>query len=222
MTFYDRLMSETAKDREAFLAIPIVQHAIRNGASRSLYIDFLTEAYHHVKHTFPVLALAASRTSDERYQDALVEYMEEERGHEKWILDDIRTVGGNPEAVRNGSPGIPCQIMVGYAYYAIERVSPYAYLGSVHVLEGLSVLLADKLADAMKTSLGAKSDAGFTYLRTHGSLDAEHVAFFRKLVDGFDDPATQRIIIDNAKIFYRLYGAIFLDLSARAEQTNAA
>ena len=29
MSFYDRLMSETAKDREAFLAIPIVQHAIR-------------------------------------------------------------------------------------------------------------------------------------------------------------------------------------------------
>jgi len=222
MSFYDRLMSETAKEREVFLAIPIVQHAIRNGSSRSLYIDFLTEAYHHVKYTFPLLALAASRTTDERYQDALVEYMKEERGHEKWILDDIRTVGGSPDAVRNGTPGIPCQIMVGYAYYAIEHISPYAFLGSVHVLEGLSVLLADKLADAMKTSLGLESDAGFTYLRTHGSLDTEHVAFFRKLVDSFDDPATQRIIVDNAKIFYRLYGAIFLDLGARAELNNAA
>ena len=198
-----------------------MQHAIRNGASRSLYIDFLTEAYHHVKHTFPILALAASRTSDERYQDAMIEYMKEERGHEKWILDDIRMVGGNPDAVRNGTPGIPCQIMVGYAYYAIEHVSPYAYLGSVHVLEGMSVLLADKLADALKTSLALESDAGFSYLRTHGSLDIEHVAFFRKLIDGFDDSATQRIIIDNAKIFYRLYGSIFLDLGARAELSNA-
>ena len=96
MSFYERLMSETTRDQEAFLAIPIVQHAIRNGASRGLYVDFLTEAYHHVKHTFPLLALAASRTTDERYQDALVEYMEEERGHEKWILDDIRTIDGNP------------------------------------------------------------------------------------------------------------------------------
>lgn len=221
MSFYDRLISETAKDCEAFVAIPIVQHAIRNGASRSLYIDFLTEAYHHVKHTFPILALAASRTSDERYQDAMLEYMKEERGHEKWILDDIRMVGGNPDAVRNGTPGIPCQIMVGYAYYAVEHVSPYAYLGSVHVLEGMSVLLADKLADALKTSLALESDAAFSYLRTHGSLDIEHVAFFRKLIDGFDDLATQRIIIDNAKIFYRLYGSIFLDLGARAELSNA-
>jgi hypothetical protein len=222
MSFYDRLMSESTRDREAFLTIPIVQHAIRNGASRGLYIDFLTEAYHHVKHTFPLLALAASRTSDERYQDALVEYMEEERGHEKWILDDIRMVGGNPDAVRTGAPRAPCQIMIGYAYYAIERISPYAYLGSVHVLEGMSVLLADKLADAMKKALRLESDAGFSYLRTHGSLDTDHVAFFRTLVDGFDDPAIQRIIIDSARIFYRLYGAIFHDLGARAELSNAA
>ncbi len=222
MSFYDRLMDETSKDRESFIAIPIVQHAIRNGAPRGLYLDFLTQAYHHVKHTFPLMALAASRTADERYQDAMVEYMEEERGHEKWILDDIRAIGGDPNEVRSGAPGIPCQIMVGYAYYAIEHISPYAFLGSVHVLEGMSVMLADKLADALKKSFSLESDVGFTYLRTHGSLDTDHVAFFRKLADGFDDPAAQRIIIDNAKIFYRLYGAIFQDLGARAELSNAA
>src|SRR6201987_967005 len=222
MSFYDRLVTETTKERKAFLAIPIVQHAIHNGASRILYLDFLAEAYHHVKHTFPLLALAASRTSDERYQDALVEYMEEERGHEKWILDDIKVLGGQPEVVRIGEGGPACRIMVGYAYYAIEHVSPYAFLGSVHVLEGMSVLLADKVADAMKASLGLEDDAGFTYLRTHGSVDTEHVGFFRKLVDGFDDRRTQQFIIDNAIIFYRLYGAIFHDLGARAEVSDAA
>jgi pyrroloquinoline quinone (PQQ) biosynthesis protein C len=222
MSFYERLIAETAKEQDAFLAIPIVQHAIRNGAPRALYLDFLGQAYHHVKHTFPLLALAASRTKDERYQDALVEYMEEERGHEKWILDDIRNLGGDPEAVRTGIPRIPCQVMVGYAYYAIERVSPYAFLGSVHVLEGMSVLLADKLADALKKTLGLETDAGFTYLRSHGSLDADHVGFFRKLVDGFDDAKTQSVIVEHAKIFYRLYGGIFHDLGSRAELSNAA
>jgi pyrroloquinoline quinone (PQQ) biosynthesis protein C len=222
MSFHEQLVTETADSRDAFLSIPLVRNTIRNGASRGLYLDFLTEAYHHVKHTFPLLALAASRTSDERYQDALVEYMEEERGHERWILNDIHAIGGDPDKVRNGQGGPACRIMVGYAYYAIEHISPYAFLGSVHVLEGMSVLLADKVADAMKASLGLESDTGFTYLRSHGSLDAEHVAFFRKLVDGFDDRKTQRIIIDNAAIFYRLYGAIFHDLGARAELSDAA
>ena len=222
MSFYEQLVAETADSRDAFLSIPLVRNTIRNGAARSLYLAFLTEAYHHVKHTFRLLALAASRTSDERYQDALVEYMEEERGHEKWILNDIQALGGDPDAVRHGQGGPAGRIMVGYAYYAIQHISPYAFLGSVHVLEGMSVLLADQVADALKSSLGLESDTGFTYLRTHGSLDSEHVAFFRKLVDGFDDQKTQRIIIDNASIFYRLYGSIFHDLGARAELSHAA
>jgi pyrroloquinoline quinone (PQQ) biosynthesis protein C len=222
MSFYEQLIAETAESRDAFLSIPLVQSTVRNGASRKLYLDFLAEAYHHVKHTFPLLALAASRTPDQGYQDALVEYMEEERGHENWILDDIRAVGGDVDRVRDGQGGPACRIMVAYAYYAIEHISPYAFLGSVHVLEGMSALLADQVADAMKASLGLESDTGFTYLRTHGSLDTEHVAFFRTLVDGFSDRKTQRIIIDNARIFYRLYGSIFHDLGARAELSNAA
>jgi pyrroloquinoline quinone (PQQ) biosynthesis protein C len=222
MSFYEQLIAETAESRDAFLSIPLVQSTVRNGASRKLYLDFLAEAYHHVKHTFPLLALAASRTPDQRYQDALVEYMDEERGHENWILNDIHAVGGDADRVRDGQGGPACRIMVAYAYYAIEHISPYAFLGSVHVLEGMSVLLADQVADAMKASLGLESDTGFTYLRTHGSLDTEHVAFFRTLVDGFSDRKTQRIIIDNARIFYRLYGSILHDLGARAELSNAA
>ena len=224
MSFYEQLVAETVDSRDAFLSIPIVRSALRHGAPRSLYLAFLGEAYHHVKHTFPLLALAASRTADGRYQDALLEYMKEEHGHEKWILDDIRTLGGDPDAVSDGEGGAACRIMVAYAYYSIEHVSPYAFLGSVHVLEGMSVMLADQLADAMKASLGleSESDAGFTYLRTHGSLDTEHVAFFRRLIDGFHDRKTQRIIIDNAAMFYRLYGSIFHDLGARAELSHAA
>jgi len=222
MPFYDRILSETARERDQFVAIPIVQHAVRSGATRTLYRDFLTQAYHHVKHTFPLLALAASRTSDERYQDALFEYMREERGHEKWILDDIRAMGGDAQATREGEAGTACRVMVGYSYYAIEHVSPYALLGSVHVLEGMSVLLADRLADALQDSLAIKGDAGFSYLRSHGSLDKSHVDFFHTLVDGIHDEATQRIVIDSARVFYRLYGDIFRDLGARAELSHAA
>lgn len=222
MTFYDRLYSETAQERRAFLEIPLVKLAVASGASRALYLAFLDEAYHHVKHTFPLLALAVSKTTDERYQDALVEYMKEERGHEKWILNDIRDLGGDADAVSRGRAAAPCQIMVAYAYYAIEHVSPYAMLGSIHVLEGMSVLLADQLADAMKATLGLTNDTGFSYLRSHGSLDVEHVALFKAFIDGFDDPATQQVIIDSARIFYRLYGDIFRDLGAREAFRYAA
>ncbi len=222
MSFYDRLLSETRTAREAFLAIPLVQSTIHSGpVTRDLYIGFLSEAYNHVSHTFPLLALAASRTSDERYQDALFEYMKEERGHEKWILDDIRAMGGDADAVRAGAPGEACRIMVGYSYYAIEHVSPYALLGSVHVLEGMSVMLANSVADAVKDALGSPDGKGYSYLRSHGALDIAHVDFFRTLVNGYDDPVVQRIIIEQSRIFYRLYGAIFRDLGTRIDLNHA-
>ena len=222
MTFYDRLISETAKERESFLSIPLIQRVVHVGASRTLYVEFLRQAYHHVKHTFPLLARTASFTTDERYQDALVQYMAEERGHEKWILNDIRDLGVDENAVKEGEPGAACKIMVGYTYYAIEYVSPYAMLGSVHVLEGMSVLLAEKVATALKSSLGAQTSAGFSYLISHGSLDQTHTALFRTLVDGFDTPRIEQIVIDQSRLFYRLYGAIIHDLDGVSELDNAA
>jgi pyrroloquinoline quinone (PQQ) biosynthesis protein C len=213
--FYDRLIAETEKERIGFTSIPLIGEALRSGASRELYIDFLTQAYHHVKHTFPLLALAAARTTDEAYQDALVEYMEEERGHEKWILNDIDAMGASADAVRDGMPGMACQVMVGYTYYAIEWISPYAMLGSVHVLEGMSTLFADKAADAIQRSLANRGKDGFSYLRSHGALDIEHVAFFKKLADGITDARTQQIVIDSSKVFYRLYGDIYHELATR-------
>jgi hypothetical protein len=140
MNTFDRLYLLTTEDRDRFLSIPLVKHALATGGSRELYLDFLGQAYHHVKHTFALLSLAAAETRDERYQDALFEYMKEERGHDKWILDDIRAMGGDADAVARSQPGIPCQAMVGYAYYCIQWISPYAILGMVHVLEGLSVM----------------------------------------------------------------------------------
>jgi pyrroloquinoline quinone (PQQ) biosynthesis protein C len=222
MSFYDQLQQETAAERQRFLSIPLIRRAIAEGADRDTYLAFLGEAYHHVSHTFPLLALAASRTTDERYQDALVEYMEEERGHEKWILDDIVFFGGNSDAVRKRNPSPATIAMIGYSYYAIEHVSPYAMLGSVHVLEGMSVLLADKLADRLSQSWGQQDAKGFSYLRSHGSLDQDHVAFFRGLVNGFTDPAIRRLIVDNSKIFHHLYGGIFKEIDARQGLADAA
>ncbi|MBS0242694.1 MAG: AMP-binding protein [Proteobacteria bacterium] len=216
MSFYQQLEAATATDRQEFLNIPVIGSALRNGAPRQLYLDYLAEAYHHVKHTFPELSLAASLTGDECYQDALFEYMDEERGHEKWILEDIAALGGNPVAVRNSLPSIPCRAMVGYTYYAIEHISPYAMLGSVHVLEGMSIALADKIADAVKTSLGiADGQKGFSYLRSHGALDVEHVAFFRKLADTITDADAQRVIIETSRTIYHLFGNVLRELGER-------
>lgn len=214
-SFYARLIAETESARAEFQAIPAIGAALRGEVSKGLYLQFLAQAYHHVKHTCRLLGFAVGHCRDEdgKYVMALLDYIAEERGHETWILDDIGALGSDAETVRNGVPDLPCRLLVGYVYYAIEHVSPYALLGMVHVLEGMSALLATKAAASLQPRLAAPDGGGFSYLRSHGSLDQGHVAFFQSLVNGIEDPAAQDAIIETAGIVYRLYGDIFRGLS---------
>ena len=221
MTFYDRLLSQTADARSGFLAMPIIGGALRGEVTRDLYLDFLTQAYHHVSHTCPLLALAASRTRDLAYRNALLTYLDEERGHELWILEDVGHVGGDPDATVKKTPSAACRAMVAYAYYTIRAVSPYGLLGMVHVLEGMSVQLAEKIAAVIQRNFGLESDKGVRYLRSHGAIDAHHVEFFRALVNSIDE-AAENIIVDSANMFYRLYGDIFRELTALHHEATHA
>jgi len=228
-SFYQRLLAETEADRISFVSIPVIRDAMAGTVDLPLYLRYLAEAYHHVRFTCPLMgaALAHCGIGDHRYREALLEYLDEERGHEEWILNDIAALGGDAEAVRAGRGALATRIMVGYAYYAIDRVSPYALLGMVHVLEGMSVALADKAAQGIAQSIGANAgsgsgNAGFSYLLSHGSLDQDHVRFFENLVNGLPNEDAEEAVIDTAKTMYRLFGDIFRTLGESKEQRHAA
>ncbi|HIJ42596.1 MAG: iron-containing redox enzyme family protein [Rhodospirillales bacterium] len=226
MAFHERLTAATAAEEDDFVNIPLIKQALRDGVPKDMYLAYLEQAYHHVKHTCHLLALAASRCGDgdAGYQEALFEYINEEKGHDEWILDDIAALGGDAGAVRKGEPDIPCAVMVGYTYYAIEHISPYCLLGMVHVLEGMSVLLAGKAAASIRRTIGDGDDVGgFTYLASHGEIDIQHVAFFKKTIETISDAEKQKAVIETARVIYRLFGDIFRSLGKNLEgNQNAA
>ena len=156
-----------------------------------------------------------------RMRAALDEYIEEEAGHDAWILDDIAATGGDAAAVRGGQPGAATEVMVAYAYDTIARGNPLGFLGMVHVLEGTSVALALAAADRIQQGLGLP-DSAFTYLRSHGTLDREHTAQFEQLVDAIDERADQDAIVHAARMFYRLYGDVFRGLPLPAAAPAAS
>ncbi len=215
MSFFERLQNETQREREIFITRPLIQTAIQEGVSVDLYRDYLTQAYHHVKFTCPLLGLALSQcpVQDRDYRAALIEYIDEEKGHEEWILNDIEALGGNKDRVRNCAPNLPNKAMCAYVHYAITNISPYALMGMVHVLEGMSVVLADKAAETIRKTIAAENDEkGFSYLKSHGALDQEHVVFFENTVNKIQCPDAQQAVIDTAKMVYRLWGDMFDDL----------
>lgn len=221
MSFHAQLLQQTEQARMGLLSAPIIQGCLRGEVSLPSYIAFLTEAYHHVRHTVPLLQAcqAALPAHHAWLKPALDEYVEEEKGHEEWILDDIRACGGDAEAVRHGRPGHAAEVMVAYAYDTIQRGNPLGFFGMVHVLEGTSVSLALLAADSIQKPLRLP-DAAFSYLRSHGTLDQEHTAHFQLLMDQISDPQDQADIVRGAKAFFWLYGEVFRGLPL--PQTAAA
>lgn len=222
MSFHDRLVEQTIDARAGLLGTPIIQGCLRGEVSLPSYQAFLREAYHHVRHTVPLLQAckAALPARHAWLRGPLDEYVEEERGHDEWILDDIRAAGGDAQAVRDGAPCHATEIMVAYAYDTIARRNPLGFFGMVHVLEGTSVSLALLAADQIQKPLQLP-DAAFTYLRSHGMLDRDHTAHFELLMNQVEDPQDQADIVHAARAFYRLYGDVFRSLPLPQASTAA-
>jgi len=223
MTFFQTLQARTGAEREELLAAPIIGRALDGRISLAEYAAFLSQAYHHVRHTVPLLMATGARLPD-RYgwlRAAVAEYIEEEIGHEEWILNDLAACGYDKQAVRASRPARPTELMVSYAYDTVQRVNPLGFFGMVHVLEGTSIRIADRAADTIRTSLGLPKKA-FSYLYSHGALDLQHVKFFEDLMNRIDDAADQAAIVHAARMFYGLYGDLFRSLEGAEAPARAA
>jgi pyrroloquinoline quinone (PQQ) biosynthesis protein C len=223
MTLYQRLQQETLAERQYLVTSPIIQRCFHGQITLENYVDFLTQAYHHVKHTVPLLMAVGSRLPEEKewLREAVGEYIEEEMGHQEWILNDIAACGADKETVRKSQPASATELMVAYAYDAVNRINPLRFFGMVFVLEGTSIALADNAAEQIKNKLGLPANA-FSYLRSHGSLDQEHIVFFEGLMNKITDKNEQDQIIHSAKMFFKLYANIFRELDSSAAQADAA
>ena len=213
MTFFHTLQDRTAAERDHLLAAPVLQLAVDGKLSLETYIAFLTQAYHHVKHTVPLLMACGARLPErhEWLRSAIAEYIEEELGHQEWILNDLAACGADPEAVRHGQPALATELMVAYVYDRIARHNPVSFFGMVNVLEGTSIALATRAASAIRGSLGLPP-AAFSYLNSHGSLDLEHMRFFEELMNRLDADEDREAVVHTARVVYRLYGDMFRSL----------
>lgn len=221
MAFYDDLLLATEQERNTLMNLPLIQQGSAGNISLQTYIAFLTQAYHHVKHTTPLLMACGGRLGGEYewLRTAIGEYIEEEMGHQEWVLNDIETSGGNKESIRNSSDANTSasqatELMVAYAYDMINRVNPVGFFGMVLVLEGTSTAVATQAGEKLMTSLYLPKKA-FSYLLSHGSLDISHVSFYESLMNQITDSKDQAMVIHAAKMFYKLYGDVFRDIAAR-------
>lgn len=223
MRFYNRLVKETESARNELYTVPQLVDGLGGNISRETYIAYLTEAYHHVSHTVPFLMSMGARIPQEKkwMHKAIIEYLEEEVGHEEWILNDIEAAGGDKEAARNSTPNLETQVMNAYNYDYINRKNPVGFFGMVFMLESTSVQIANKGADAVKESLGLP-DKAFSYLVSHGELDISHMKFFEETMGKITDPEDQKAIIEVAQNTFRLFANVLRSIPYEGSLKDAA
>ena len=219
MTLYEQLLRDTVDDRDYLLRAPAIQRCLSGDVTRELYVAFLTQAYHHVRHTVPLLMAVGARLPDRHawLRASVLHYLNEETGHEQWILSDIEQAGGDRAAAEGSRPAIATEAMVAYAYDMVMRRNPVGFFGMVHVLEGTSVSLAVLAADRIQEALHLPIQA-FSYLRSHGELDKEHVNDLAAILSRLHDPEDRAAVIRCARGIYWLYGNVFRSLDAGASQ----
>jgi long-chain acyl-CoA synthetase len=218
---YDRLKFDTRSAQQYLFSAPILEDVALGRFDVDTYVRFLTNAYHHVRHTVPLLMACGARLPDRLgwMRGRLKEYINEEYGHENWILDDLDACGVDASAIASSTPDFSVELLVSYVYDYINRCNPVGMLGMVHVLEGTSTRLATEIARLVQAKLNLP-DQAFRYLRSHGELDREHVAFFETLVNELTEPQDVAAMIHVADRVYHLYGDVIR--AARGEASRNA
>ncbi len=212
MNFPEQLARDTAADRDYLLSAPVIRRCLTGEVTRELYVAFLTQAYHHVRHTVPLLMAVGSRLPDRHawLRDAVLHYLEEETGHDEWILDDIAEAGGDRATAAVSRPAIATEAMVAYAYDTVMRGNPVGFFGMVHVLEGTSVSLALTAADRIQSALALPNPptCAATGART------QHVNDLAAILLRLSDAGDRDAVVRCAQGIYWLYGNVFRSLEA--------
>ncbi|WP_068830062.1 TenA family transcriptional regulator [Pseudomonas sp. BMS12] len=222
MNFFDELQTATRAERDDLFSVPVIRDALAGKVSLDGYIAFLTQAYYHVRHTVPLMMACGARLPSgmEWLRKAVCEYIDEEYGHEQWILNDIAACGGDAEAVRLGQPSQAIELMVSYLYDTIARGNPVGLFGMVNVLEGTSIALATQAAGTIQQTLALPKEA-FSYLFSHGSLDIGHMQHYRNLMNQLERAEDKAAVIHVSKVVYRLYADMFRGLPRVSEVQHA-
>ncbi len=208
--FFADLVVRTDEARRAFETHPVVLDAVAKGLSLERYRTLLLELYHVVWHFNPVCAAAASRLGDAHKQVRyfLYEHMHEESGHEEWVRNDLEAVGVAAAATEAHAPSPYTRALVGYNYWAADRHHPCAVLGMLYTLEVIASVYGGPFASAIKEALLLEGERGVSFINSHATMDAQHMADLRKILNTLDDPAACEAVVDATMVNFHHFTRI--------------
>ena len=209
-SFFADLVIRTDESRRAFETHPVVLEAVANGMSVERYRRLLLELYQVVWHFNPICAAAASRLPDTHKQIRyfLYEHMHEESGHEEWVLNDLDAVGVGAQATRAHQPSESTLALVGYNHWSADRRNPCSVLGMLFALEVIASVYGGPFASAIKESLLLQGERGVSFISSHATMDAEHMADLRQVLNTLRDEAAHDAVVESTLVNFHHFTRI--------------
>lgn len=210
LPFFADLVTRTDDARRTFETHPVVMDAVAHGMGIERYRALLLELYHVVWHFNPVSAAAASRMPDSHRQIRyhLYEHMHEESGHEIWVRNDLEAVGVAPARTESHAPGPHTLSLVGYNYWAADRRHPCSVLGMLYTLEVVASVYGGPFASAIKESLLLEGERGVSFISSHATMDAQHMAELRKILNTLEDEPAREAVVESALLNFHHFTRI--------------
>jgi pyrroloquinoline quinone (PQQ) biosynthesis protein C len=211
LPFFADLVIRTDEARRAFETNPVVLDAVANGMPIERYRKLLLELYHVVWHFNPVCAAAASRIEDSHRQIRyhLYEHMHEESGHEEWVMNDLEAVGVQRSDTLAHAASPFTLALNGYNYWAADRRHPCSVLGMLYALEVIASVYGGPFASAIKESLLLEGEEGISFIGSHATMDAQHMAELRKVLDTVRDKAARDAVVESVLMNFHHFTCMF-------------
>jgi len=204
LALLDQTISRITKDKEFG---PIFDGT----ATREVYLKFLTRTYHYVSETIPQLRAGLEGTESRPDQvskelaDGFAHHIEEEQGHDRWLLADIKAIGGDPEAAKREDPGPAVRAYVAWSRFMCVH-APVGVKGFAFLLENISAALGVQAATSLKKQAQIPNiENAVLFLSAHGELDVGHREEARAQVEKITDGRDKEAILATAQVTAYLY-----------------
>jgi hypothetical protein len=160
----------------------------RHERVEEVFTRHLQNLYFTVSSSRPLLehALQRSRSlEDDAVAAALVpyfeEHIEEEAGHDEWVLDDLEVLGVSREVAKRRIPPPAVATLTGSQYYYIDKVHPLALIAYQAVVEGYPPRVEFLDGIVARTRI-PKAALGSFY--KHAEIDKHHGRALWAMLDG--------------------------------------
>jgi hypothetical protein len=152
-----------------------------------LFPAFLIQAFCVMRSGLALMTAAHDRSltmRDDAVAISLAAYLrihiEDEKGHDLWLLDDIRSLGYDEREVIAAPPCGSVVNLIGSQYFWMNHAHPVSVMGYLILMEGYAPIPSQ--LDDIRVKSGAPASA-FRCLKRHAEDDPSHLAELNNTLD---------------------------------------